>query len=68
MTKPSMYLSGASYAVYHTLPEASVQFDASPILDAKAMKNSVSPNGMSYVYGQSESVGISSSPSQFLFA
>ncbi|TRY63290.1 hypothetical protein TCAL_06265 [Tigriopus californicus] len=46
VTKPSMYLSGASYAVYHTLPTDSVQFEASPILDAKAMKNSAEAQGM----------------------
>ena len=42
VTKPSMYLSGASYAVYESIPEESVDFDDSPILTAKNMKNDVS--------------------------
>ncbi len=41
VVNPSIYLAGASYAVYESLPEANVAFGDSPILLTKAIKNQV---------------------------
>lgn len=41
VTKPSVYLTGASYAVYEAIGEDNGSFDDSPVLDAKSIKNSV---------------------------
>ena len=41
LTKASMYLSGASYAVYEAVPKEFVELGDSSVLDAKAVKNEV---------------------------
>ncbi len=41
LTQVSMYLGGASFAVYEALPEQFIQFGDSPVLDAKSVKNEV---------------------------
>jgi len=46
VTKPSTYLTGASYAVFRTVGEAHRKLDDSPILDMKAIKNPVEEAGM----------------------
>ena len=45
MTGPSSYLEGANYAIYEAVGgEANVKFDLSPVLEAKAVKNTVGIN------------------------
>ncbi len=46
LSKPSMYLPGASYAVYEALPEEMVALEDSPILFKKSVKNQVEADGM----------------------
>ena len=46
LTKPSNYLSGASYAVYSALPHNVTKLDHSPVLQMKAVKNEAEVSGM----------------------
>ena len=46
LTKPSNYLSGASYAVYSALPDTVAKLDHSPVLQMKAVKNEAEISGM----------------------
>ena len=41
VSKPSVYLTGASYAVYGALPEEMSTFKDSPIIEMKGQKNEV---------------------------
>ena len=41
LSKQYAYSSGPSYSVYQRLPEESVVFDVSPIIDMKSIKNEV---------------------------
>ena len=41
VSKPSIYLGGASYAVYESIPSTLVHFDDSPVMLAKNVKNDV---------------------------
>jgi len=46
LTKPSNYLSGASYAVYSALPDTVTKLDQSPVLQMKGVKNEAEISGM----------------------
>lgn len=46
ITKPSSYLSGASYAVYSAIPETISNLDNSPLINMKAVKNPSEVAGM----------------------
>ena len=41
VTAPSMYESGASFAVYEAIPEEMARFEFSPLVEPKATKNEV---------------------------
>lgn len=46
VTTPTTYLTGASYAIYESLPEEASQFEVSPIILMKGTKNPVEVQGM----------------------
>ena len=46
LSAPSTYLSGATYALYSAVPDTIAVLGDSPILDMKAVKNSVEEAGM----------------------
>lgn len=46
LTKPSTYLTGASFAIYESIPQKCVHFDDSPIMLAKNVKNEIEVEGM----------------------
>ena len=46
VSKPSIYLGGASYAVYENIPSNLVHFDDSPVMLAKNVKNEIEAQGM----------------------